>query len=217
MKGRMVVWCADCRVWSPVREPTERAPYMNVCPRCGRWLRTWRCTRCGHEWTPRTPMRPSRVCPGCKSPYWNRERTLNRRRRYGGRDDRGRRLGRRRDMDGRKAAPAGDAMNEDVRVMVEAMAKARDALERATALTDLLPEGARGEWADALGSWRGTWDRLDSVVTEAFNSAMAAPGTPPMSASTVYSLEYRSDGVWAVGSDGTQRRVTGPVSPQEGM
>ena len=109
-------------------------------------------------------------------------------------------------------------MNDDVRLMVEAVARARDALERATALTDLLPEGARGEWADALGSWRETWDRLDAVVTEAFSSAMAAPGAPPMDVGrTVYTLEYRSDGVWAVGSDGTQRRVTGPVSPQEGM
>ena len=103
--------------------------------------------------------------------------------------------------------------------MVDAVAKARDALERATVLTDLLPEGARGEWADALGSWRETWERLDSVVTEAFNTAMAAPGAFPLwgdAGRTVYSLEYRSDGVWAVGSDGTQRRVTGPVS-QEGM
>lgn len=109
-------------------------------------------------------------------------------------------------------------MNDDVRVMAEAVARAKDALEKATLLTDLLPEGARGEWAEALGDWTGAWERLDSVVTEAFSSAMAAPGMPPMDAGrTVYTLEYRSDGVWAVGSDGTQRRVTGPVSPQEGM
>ena len=108
-------------------------------------------------------------------------------------------------------------MNEDVRVMVEAVAKARDALERATALTDLLPEGAREGWASALEDWTGAWERLDSAVTEAFNSAMAAPGMPPMDAGrTVYTLAYRQDGVWAVGSDGTQRRVTGPVT-QEGM
>ena len=108
-------------------------------------------------------------------------------------------------------------MNDDVRVMADAVAKAREALDRATLLTDLLPEGARGEWADALGSWRETWDRLDSVVTEAFNASVAAPDAPPMDAGrTVYALEYRPDGVWAVGSDGTRRRVTGPVS-QEGM
>lgn len=109
-------------------------------------------------------------------------------------------------------------MNEDVRVMVEAVAKARDALDRATLLTDLLPEGARGEWASALEDWTEAWERLDSVVTGAYNASVAVPGMPPMDAGrTVYTLEYRSDGVWAVGSDGTQRRVTGPVSPQEGM
>ena len=37
----------------------------------------WRCERCGHEWVPRDiaaePEGP-RVCPKCKSPYWNRPR-----------------------------------------------------------------------------------------------------------------------------------------------
>ena len=111
-------------------------------------------------------------------------------------------------------------MNEDVRVMVEAVARARDALERATLLTDLLPEGARGEWAEALGDWERTWERLDSVATEAYNASVAVPvpGTLPLgdTGRTVYTLAYRQDGVWAVGSDGTQRRVTGPVT-QEGM
>lgn len=111
-------------------------------------------------------------------------------------------------------------MNEDVRVMVDAVAKARDALERATLLTDLLPEGAREGWASALEDWTGAWERLDSVVTGAYNASVAVPvsGTLPLGdiGTTVYTLEYRSDGVWAVGSDGTQRRVTGPVS-QEGM
>lgn len=32
------------------------------------------CLRCGHEWFPRTPNEP-RVCPKCKSPYWNKPRT----------------------------------------------------------------------------------------------------------------------------------------------
>jgi len=31
------------------------------------------CTRCQHEWIPRTEQ-PPKVCPSCKSPYWNRER-----------------------------------------------------------------------------------------------------------------------------------------------
>lgn len=104
-------------------------------------------------------------------------------------------------------------MNDDVRVMAEAAAKAREALERAALLTDLLPEGARGEWAEALEDWRRAWDRLDAIATEAFNAATAPTGA--VSGRTAYTLEYRQDGVWAVGSDGTQRRVTGPAG--EGM
>ena len=39
-------------------------------------LEVWgfRCERCGHEWVPREPDREPRVCPRCKSPYWNRPR-----------------------------------------------------------------------------------------------------------------------------------------------
>ena len=37
-------------------------------------VRIWgyRCTRCGHEWLPREKGREPRVCPKCKSPYWDR-------------------------------------------------------------------------------------------------------------------------------------------------
>lgn len=31
------------------------------------------CSRCSHEWYPRTAVKP-RVCPKCKSPYWDRPR-----------------------------------------------------------------------------------------------------------------------------------------------
>jgi len=43
----------------------------------------FRCLRCSHEWLPRnalqqsTPPTPEllpRVCPNCKTPYWNRQR-----------------------------------------------------------------------------------------------------------------------------------------------
>lgn len=34
-----------------------------------------RCIRCGHTWPPRTEKLP-RVCPKCKSPYWDRPRVL---------------------------------------------------------------------------------------------------------------------------------------------
>jgi hypothetical protein len=33
----------------------------------------YRCERCGHEWIPRDDAQP-RICPGCKSPYWDRPR-----------------------------------------------------------------------------------------------------------------------------------------------
>jgi predicted nucleic acid-binding Zn-ribbon protein len=33
-------------------------------------LPTLKCVRCGHTWPPRTQNLP-KVCPKCKSPYWN--------------------------------------------------------------------------------------------------------------------------------------------------
>jgi hypothetical protein len=38
-------------------------------------VRLWgfECTRCGHQWLPRSKEKPC-VCPGCKSPYWDRPR-----------------------------------------------------------------------------------------------------------------------------------------------
>ena len=30
-----------------------------------------KCERCGHEWVPRGEVGNSRVCPKCKSPYWD--------------------------------------------------------------------------------------------------------------------------------------------------
>jgi predicted Zn-ribbon and HTH transcriptional regulator len=37
----------------------------------------YRCERCGHEWVPRgeVDIEP-RVCPKCKSPYWDRARKM---------------------------------------------------------------------------------------------------------------------------------------------
>lgn len=34
----------------------------------------FRCERCEHEWIPRDNDNEPRVCPKCKSPYWNRPR-----------------------------------------------------------------------------------------------------------------------------------------------
>lgn len=35
------------------------------------------CLRCGHHWIPRKPERP-RICPKCKSPYWDKPRRKTR-------------------------------------------------------------------------------------------------------------------------------------------
>lgn len=37
-------------------------------------LNGFRCERCGHEWVPREKGIEPKVCPSCKSPYWNRPR-----------------------------------------------------------------------------------------------------------------------------------------------
>jgi rubrerythrin len=34
----------------------------------------WVCERCGHTWLPRDKDQKPRVCPKCKSPYWDRPR-----------------------------------------------------------------------------------------------------------------------------------------------
>ena len=34
----------------------------------------FKCERCGHEWIPNDINTEPRVCPKCKSPYWNKPR-----------------------------------------------------------------------------------------------------------------------------------------------
>lgn len=34
----------------------------------------FRCERCGHMWVPRNIVDIPRVCPKCKSPYWDRKK-----------------------------------------------------------------------------------------------------------------------------------------------
>lgn len=36
-------------------------------------LKGWECERCSHQWVPRDEDHP-RVCPKCKSPYWDKPR-----------------------------------------------------------------------------------------------------------------------------------------------
>jgi DNA-directed RNA polymerase subunit RPC12/RpoP len=40
----------------------------------------YRCERCKHEWVPREKDQEPRVCPKCKSPYWNVPRRKPKRR-----------------------------------------------------------------------------------------------------------------------------------------
>jgi len=46
---------------------------VEECERAVAGMRKLVCSRCGHEWYPRSPRVP-RVCARCKSPYWNRPR-----------------------------------------------------------------------------------------------------------------------------------------------
>ena len=39
-------------------------------------LKGRRCQRCEHEWLPRNQDDEPRVCPKCKSPYWNKPRRI---------------------------------------------------------------------------------------------------------------------------------------------
>ena len=38
-------------------------------------MKGFRCDRCGHQWVPREEDYP-RVCPKCKSPYWDKPRKM---------------------------------------------------------------------------------------------------------------------------------------------
>ena len=54
-------------------------------------LHKLRCERCGHKWIPR--KEEVRICPKCKSPYWNRKRKalkdLEKSKKKGGEKDHG--------------------------------------------------------------------------------------------------------------------------------
>lgn len=54
---------------------TNNLPDGNILGMAKIKLNVWgfRCERCEHEWVPRNEEEP-RVCPKCKSPYWNRPR-----------------------------------------------------------------------------------------------------------------------------------------------
>ncbi len=72
-KGGRVVWCASCGAW--IKVP---GIYRPVCQECGSPIKTFRCTRCGHEWKPKDPRRIPDRCPQCNNPYafYTRVRTV---------------------------------------------------------------------------------------------------------------------------------------------
>jgi hypothetical protein len=39
-------------------------------------LKGFMCERCGHKWVPIKENAAPKVCPRCKSPYWDRPRTI---------------------------------------------------------------------------------------------------------------------------------------------
>lgn len=48
--------------------------HMAKCPHCGLVFNVeCSCGRCDHKWVPRENGEP-KVCPSCKSPYWNKPR-----------------------------------------------------------------------------------------------------------------------------------------------
>lgn len=63
--------CPDCGWFS-----MDGRRFRGLCPACGGRIVAAECTRCGHTWMPRTPLAENvpKVCPACKSPYWNRPR-----------------------------------------------------------------------------------------------------------------------------------------------
>jgi rubrerythrin len=42
-------------------------------------LKGYRCERCNHKWVPREDSERPRVCPKCKSAYWDVARKLGKR------------------------------------------------------------------------------------------------------------------------------------------
>lgn len=65
--------CQTCGWFS-----TPEGGFTGLCPRCGGKIFEMTCTRCGHTWMPRTSVLTGgtlpRICPSCKSPYWDRAR-----------------------------------------------------------------------------------------------------------------------------------------------
>lgn len=69
MRAPPTYLCFMCRGWFTGPDLSTRP----VCPACRTPVTRYRCIRCDHEWNPAKDV-PPKVCPSCKSPYWNRAR-----------------------------------------------------------------------------------------------------------------------------------------------
>ena len=75
---RRTVSVAACQLWT-----VSYSPYLETHIPMGRSTMAkitvlgYRCERCLHEWVPRrSSTTEPRTCPKCKSPYWDRPRTV---------------------------------------------------------------------------------------------------------------------------------------------
>lgn len=75
-KGRLMVYCQNCNKYYIMNDEQ----FNWTCPGCGALMLCMRCTRCGYKWNVRKTGKLPKICANekCKSPYWNRERILNR-------------------------------------------------------------------------------------------------------------------------------------------
>ena len=79
-RGRLVIWCENCsnEAGKNFFFYSTEENFSNHCPKCRQLLIKRKCVRCGHTWTPRVHnAHLAAVCPKCASPYWCRERVLN--------------------------------------------------------------------------------------------------------------------------------------------
>lgn len=67
LRGAEIYYCPVCGWFRAVDE------FKGLCDACGSPLLEFRCSRCGHSWRGRSSKIP-KVCPACKSQYWNRAR-----------------------------------------------------------------------------------------------------------------------------------------------
>ena len=91
-------------------------------------------------------------------------------------------------------------MNRDVKVMLENIESARSALASAGTMRDFMDDD---EWTEA---WDADVDVLNKVL-EAMVSLLKSEGkvrdgTSPLPQDSVYRLEYRDDGIYAVAPGG---------------